>query len=101
MSARNKSLFLLVILLFALGMTACTRGRLRQDGTDSPATVSAPTQSPASLPDPEPVQPAQASAPAVAPTAPPDLSQDLQELEALLGELDQILGSADTDVNIP
>jgi hypothetical protein len=102
---------LFIILLIALGLTACQRGRLRQDtDTTSPVpvestqTVAAPIQQPTStqlvvtaatlppsIPTPTPI-------PA---TLAPDLSSDLSELDEILNELDEVLGGTNTDVNIP
>jgi len=108
---------LFIILLIALGLTACQRDRLRQDtDTTSPVpvestqTMAAPIQQPTatqlvvttatsvdaatlppSIPTPTPIPATQA----------PDLSSDFSELDEILNDLDEVLGGTNTDVNIP
>jgi hypothetical protein len=114
---RYKTQFV-TILLIALSLTACRRGRLSQSvdttaptqvesaqtaavpvkqptATQSPVVESATSVDVAILPLPIP------SLTPVPSTTAADLSGDLSQLDGILNDLDQILGETKTDVNIP
>jgi len=78
MTTRKKMLLVLVILVLAMSLTACSRGRFRQ-GLRSPVT---------------PV-------PADAKVHSDGLSSEAEELDDLMNEMDQILRDTDTSVVVP
>jgi len=87
MTMRKKTLLLLAILLLILSLTACSRDRFRQGWRNS-ATLAA--DSLVSIPVPVDDD-----------TSMGDLSEDAEELDDLMNEIDQIFRDTDTTVNIP
>ncbi len=109
---RYKTKILIMSLLIVLSLAACSRERLRRN-EDTPAPTQAESR-PATI-DPvqlvTPTQPAQSpvsvDTATVSPNLPiptaqmPDLTDDFSELDNILKDLDEILGSTDTDISIP
>jgi hypothetical protein len=116
--ARNTITRLAFVLMLSFSVAACTRERrISREETSSPppqiellpTTTSVPGQ-PSAAVENTPL-PAATAVPLIPspvpdletppPTLSPELSGELSEIEGILNDLDQILGSTDTDVNIP
>ena len=111
MKNRSKILSLTILmLLLVVSLTACIRRNFdnpvnstsmptQAEKTQSSATMTQSTQvvAPTEAPNTS-IVPTLTTAPA---TVPPEISNNLAEVDDLLKELDQILGNTDTNVVIP
>lgn len=109
---RSAYLFLAVMLI--LGVSACSRERIRRDPPDltepAPAVV---TQTPiaheaALMPTPSPMPALPTTAPTlpptmtIEPTQPPSAAATAaSEVDSILQDLEQLLRDTNTDVNVP
>jgi hypothetical protein len=117
MSTNKRTFYWIVLILLVFSVSACSRGRLRQTTGEESPTISNPTQPDLPTLNPAPTMetkstvsiPTQPVAPTmkpeanqvVNPTSPVDMSQDFKDLDTLMNELDQILGSTETDIKVP
>lgn len=109
----RRSTYLFLAVMLVLGVSACSRERIRRDPPDltepAPAVV---TQTPiaqeaALMPTPSPMPALPTTAPTlpptmtIEPTQPPSAATAAAEVDSILQDLEQLLRDTDTDVNVP
>jgi hypothetical protein len=117
---RRRIALLLVAVLLLLGVSACTRERIRREPpspTKSALIVATPTQavqeavitqaaegmtSASPLPDLPTVMPTLPATPTIGPAqTPSEAAKSADEREALLQDLEQLLRNTNTEANVP